>query len=103
MNKEEKEKNREEWRCRVEEWRASGLTQVEYCRRNDLKTSKLVYWSKKFSDECLKKTGFVEVPLRTPTAFCPIRIGIDNRYFVEVGNGYDPGALEHIIGILSRM
>jgi hypothetical protein len=33
---------------------------------------------------------------------CPIRIEVGNRYCIEVGKGYDRGALEHILGLLSQ-
>jgi hypothetical protein len=102
MNKEEKIRTREEWRNRVADWKESGLTREEYCRRNNLKTSKLVYWGNKLSEKKAETGGFVQVPMPGTTRSCPIRIEIGNRYCVEVGKGYDPDALEHIIGILSR-
>ena len=36
MNKEEQKQKREEWRIRIGEWEESGLTQIEFCRRNNL-------------------------------------------------------------------
>jgi hypothetical protein len=102
MNKEEQEKNREEWRNRLNEWKESGLTQVEYCRQNDFKISKFHYWRKRFSEKKPTEPSIVQVPMTSANRFCPIRIEIGSRYCVEVGNGYDPTALEHIIGFLSR-
>jgi len=101
MNKEEQQKNREKWRRRIDEWEASGLTQVEYCNRNDLKASAFLYWRKKFSEKKPTHPTFVEVPLSPTNRFHPIKIEI-GRYCVEVDKGYDPAALEHIIGFLSR-
>ena len=102
MNREEKKKNREEFQRRIAEWKESGLSQAEYCRRNNLSASKLLYWNKRLSDNNAAHLGFVQLPVSVGTGFAPIRIEIGNRYCVEVGNGYDPGALEHIVGILSR-
>ena len=101
MNKESQEKNREEWQRRICEWKESGLTQVEYCNQNELKTSAFLYWRKKFSKKEPTEASFVQVRMAA-NRFCPIRIEIGNRYCVEVGNGYDPAALEHIVGLLSR-
>jgi len=101
MNKEEQQKNREEWRRRIDEWEASGLTQVEYCNRNHLKASAFLYWRKKFSENKPTHPTFVEVPLSPTNRLHPIKIEI-GRYCVEVDKGYDPAALEHIIGFLSR-
>jgi hypothetical protein len=102
MNQEDQQTNREEWQRRVREWEDSGLTQVEYCKRNELKISAFLYWRKKFSEKNPTRPSFVEVPLSLTKRFHPIRIEIGNRFCVEVGKGYDPSALEHIIGILSR-
>lgn len=101
MNKAEQEKNREEWRKRIDEWEAGGLTQVEYCEQNELKTSAFLYLRKKFSEKNAAHPTFVEVPLSPTNRFHPIRIEI-GRYCVEVSKGYDPAALEHILGFLSR-
>jgi len=102
MNKQEQQKNREEWRRRIEEWEASGLTQVEYCKQKELKISAFLYWRKKFSEKKPTRASFVEVPLPPTPRFSPIRIEIGSRFCVEVDKGYDPAALEHIIGFLGR-
>ena len=102
MKKEEREKLRETWRNRLEEWKESGLTQVEYCRQNNLKMAQFFYWNKKFSDKKPTPPSFVQVPIPAVNRSWPIRIEIGNRFSVELGHGYDPAALEHIIGILSR-
>ena len=102
MNKEEQQKNREEWQRRINEWEASGLTQVEYCNQNELKTSAFLYWRKKFSKKKRSEASFVRVPMAAASRIWPIRIEIGSRYCVEVGNGYDPAALEHIVDLLSR-
>jgi hypothetical protein len=102
MNKEEQQKNREEWRRRMGEWEDSGLRQAEYCKQNDLKISSFLYWRKKFSEKKSTRPSFIEVPLSPTNRFSAIRIEIGSRFSVEVDKGYDPSALEHIIGLLSR-
>jgi hypothetical protein len=102
MNKEEQKQKREEWRIRIGEWEESGLTQIEFCRRNNLKAWQFHYWNKKFSKKKPVLPAFVQVPMSSVSRSCLIRIEIGNRYCVEVGDGYDPGALEHIIGLLNR-
>lgn len=101
MKKEERDKRREEWGSLLKEWKNSGLTQIEYCRRNNLKVTQLLYWNRKLSDK-KSISSFVQVPILPTGRTYPIRIEIGNRFGVELGHGYDPTALEHIIGILSR-
>jgi len=102
MKKEDMEKLREGWRRHLKEWEESGLSQAEYCRVNYLKVGQFVYWNRKFSGKKTVGPTFVQVPISSVTRFCPTRIEIGHRFCVEVGNGYDPAALEHIIGFLSR-
>ena len=102
MNKEGRQRNREEWQRRIEEWKASDLTQEEYCKENNLKIATFHYWRKKISERKATGPAFVEVPLSLANRFSPIRIEIGSRFCVEVGKGYDPASLEHIIGFLSR-
>ena len=35
------------WRERIEKWKASGLTQSEWCRMNDVNYKRFGYWSRK--------------------------------------------------------
>ena len=34
----------QEWQEKIESWKRSGLSQVEYCRENDLAFSTFQYW-----------------------------------------------------------
>ena len=102
MDKAEQEKRREQWRHRLKEWEESGLTQAEYCFRNNFKISQFLYWRKKFSEKKPTHPTFVQLPVSQANRLYPFRIEIGNRFCVEVGNGYDPKALEHIIGFLNR-
>ncbi len=38
-----------DWPTHVNNWQASGLTQSEYCRRNDLKPYNFTYWKKRLT------------------------------------------------------
>jgi len=93
---------REHWKCHIESWQESGLTQTEYCRRNNLKGHQLVYWKKRFvqtnSDVTfvpLKLDNLMRVP-----AVCsswPLRLAINDGLKVEIGHGFDPQLLRQLI------
>ena len=102
MDKAEQENRREQWRTRIKEWEESGLTQDEYCSRNNFKISQFLYWRKKFSEKKPTHPTFVQLPVCPTNRLYPFRIEIGSRFCVEVGNDYDPKALEHIIGFLNR-
>ena len=43
---EQLEQKRIYWKQHIDSWQETGLTQVEYCRRNNLKHHQMVYWKK---------------------------------------------------------
>lgn len=51
------------WQAHVKVWEKSGLSQNEYCRRNQLKNNRLTYWKKKFAKETVPSVNFVPVPV----------------------------------------
>ena len=42
---------REVWRAYIDDWRASGLSQREWCRKNNQSVKKFGYWVRKFRRE----------------------------------------------------
>jgi hypothetical protein len=45
---EQLEQKRTYWKQHIDHWQQTDLTQVEYCRRHNLKHHQLVYWKKRF-------------------------------------------------------
>ena len=45
---EQLEQKRSYWKQQIEQWQQSGLSQAEYCRRNNLKHHRLVYWKRRY-------------------------------------------------------
>jgi hypothetical protein len=61
------------WQQHVIQWRKSGLTQAQYCKKHELNTQRLIHHKRKLETkgEQPAKTGFIAVPipkaLTTPT------------------------------------
>jgi len=54
----------EEWRVRIESWRASGESGAKWCRSEGVSYQRFVYWRRKFSaadGSEAKDPGFVEL------------------------------------------
>ena len=49
------------WKSHLESWAPSGLSQAEYCRRNNLNIPRFRYWKRKLTKENLP-LEFVKVP-----------------------------------------
>ena len=58
--KKKKRRNRDEWLLHVEQWHASGLTQTEYCHKNNLNSCSFSAWKNKFDRDADEFT-FVEI------------------------------------------
>jgi hypothetical protein len=59
-----RETTRGEWEQRVEDWKASGLTQKEYCAQKGVGFARLRYWSARLHRDQKKLTL---VPVRIST------------------------------------
>ena len=102
---EQLEQKRSYWKQQIEQWQQTGLTQAEYCRRNNLKHPQLVYWKKR----CLKTESAVSfaavhledlLDIPAPPNQASIAVVIDNQFKVEVTEGFDPQLLRQLIAVL---
>jgi hypothetical protein len=106
-----KERNREkrrEWKSRINAWKSSGLTQVEYCRQKELSKCQFTYWKCKLEKK-VDPITFVPImgkPVRSQTPQnhqAPIKLIIDSMYQIEIGDGFSPGTLSTLIRTLDRL
>ncbi|BFM09623.1 IS66 family insertion sequence element accessory protein TnpA [Halioxenophilus aromaticivorans] len=67
----------EHWQAVIEQWKASGLTQKQFCAKEDIKVATLHYWIKKFRTD----NSVSDEP-----AFLPIR-SISEPDFIELRFG----------------
>ncbi len=99
---EQLEQKRIYWKQQIEQWQQTGLTQAEYCRRNNLKHHQLVYWKKRYL-KTETDVSFVPVNLQdlldipAPPDRASLTVVIDNHFKVEITDGFDPGLLRKVI------
>ena len=105
---EELEQKRIYWEQQIEQWQQTGLTQAEYCRRNNLKHHQLVYWKKRFlktdtdvSFVPLKFEDWLDVSGRQKPA--SLTLVINNQFKIEIRAGFDPQLLRQLIFSLRAM
>jgi len=95
--------NREFWIQQVERWRASGLTQVAYCRRHRLVKGTLGYWVSILKKPKTAKTQLVEIgraERNDQTPRSPIELVVPNRYLLRLWPGMDPGHMRDVLSVL---
>ena len=100
------EEKRRLWKQHIEDWQATDLSQVEYCRQHHLIAHRFTYWKQKFkvgSDQ-----SFIELklpPIPYPQTSLPaslLRVNV-NRFQVAVERDFDPIALRQLIYSLEHL
>jgi hypothetical protein len=105
---EQLKQKRSYWKQHIDTWQETGLTQAEYCRRNNLKHHRLVYWKKRFlktetdvSFVPLKLENLPDIPARQGQA--TLILVINNDFKIEIRAGFDAQLLEQLIYVLRRL
>jgi hypothetical protein len=106
--KERNIKKQRVWAEHIEAWKSSNLSQVEYCRQKDLSRPQFTYWKCKLGKKAdpvrfvpvLGKSVRSQIPLNNQA---PIKLIIDSRYQIEIGDGFSPGTLSTLIRTLGRL
>jgi len=91
------------WQQRLNDWKNSGLTQAEYCRRNSLDPRNFLYWKNR-SLQKPNTTTLVELPAELIAQSRPVNLPlclvINGRYRIEVAPGFDAATLERLVRVL---
>lgn len=94
------------WCKHIESWRESSLSQVDYCRINDLPIKNFGYWKKRSSQGKPEKQIFYPLiasemkqinPLSSPLIL-PVK-----RFRIEIGEDFSPSALKKLIVTLEQL
>ncbi len=93
------------WQHHLLAWKKSGLTQAEYCRRNQLSIKCFTYWKSKTEkpDPSIKLVPVPVSPARWPKPSAELAFVLGDRYRVEVGDGFNPETFEKLVRVLSRI
>ena len=99
---EQLEQKRIYWKQHIDSWQETGLTQAEYCRRNNLKHHQLVYWKKRFlkteagvSFVPLKLEDLLDMPGQPHHA--SLCLVINDQFKIEIKAGFDALLLRQVI------
>lgn len=93
------------WKQHLKDWSESGLSQVDYCREQELSRHQFQYWKKKYQP-VQSSAALIELQLRpdheAASGHLPLRL-IVGRYQVAVERDFDPATLRQLISFLSRL
>jgi len=90
------------WEQQIEQWKNSGLTQIEFCRLHNLKPHQLTYWKKRFQPaetpvslvELKWEPAIQTAPCPNPS---PLRLIVNNQFRIDVDRGFDPATLQQLV------
>ena len=93
------------WKDHIENWQESGLTQVEYCKDQQLKISTFLYWKAKLAKQRLSKPLLPvsiksEVTANTRSFPSGISLSVKDRYTIELEIGFNPDTLHQLLDFL---
>ena len=92
------------WKRHIQSWRSSGLTQAEYQRQHNLPQWQFVYWKKKFDRPTVSdEMAIVPIPLPSANTTTPLNLIVDDRYRIEITEGFQPEVLELVLEVVSRV
>ena len=92
--------NQKCWQHHIEKWKASGLSQAEYCRKNDLRSRAFGYWKRKLEKQNLPE--LVEVPVSLGTAGV-LKLNIGHQFQIEIPDGFSSSTLGQILLTLKSL
>ncbi len=104
------ERNQEKalfWADHIKRWEESGLSQIDYCRANNLSRHHFTYWKCK-NNRKNKPVKFVSVVAKSSisplhNSIEPLKVNIGDKYRIEVGEGFSEETLIRLINTLSGM
>lgn len=86
------------WENHIQAWQQSGLTQVEYCRQNNLKDHRWWYWRKRILQPAEPDVTFVPISFSSSkTSSSAISVVTPNGYRIEIDNRFDFSKLRQLI------
>lgn len=102
------EEKRNYWEGMLSKWETSGLSQIEFCRQNDLNRHRFYYWKRRIkkcdmSIPLVQLGGLSSLSGKYFSDGAALGLIIDKRFRIEICDGFNPATLEQIIRTLCRL
>ena len=95
--KEKNEARREYWQSHIDQWSESGMSQLEYCRHNDLIPHRFTYWKTKFIKQNLP-VEFVQIkPGNMPIDLSNLKLNLGQGVQIDIPDGFSQTTLERLL------
>ena len=98
-------RRREHWRRVLERWKACGLSQAEFCRRQSIPVWKMAWWRKRLKGEATEPAGLF-VPVQVAPACASggdLELTLQSGRILRFGAGVDPTKLLETVAALEKL
>lgn len=95
------------WQSHIESWEHSGITQADYCRRNELSIKVFGYRKRKLCSKAPAAVSFVPVSIKSSypasvNAGASLRLVVGNGYGIDIGDGFKPDTLRRLLDTIGQ-
>ena len=95
---------RDSWQQQISNWRSSGLSQNEYCRRNAIALSTFCYWKSKINKEETAQPTFFPLTLPASSSEAGLKLLVGSRQLqILLKEDFSPTALKKLITVLEQL
>jgi len=90
------------WMRHINAWKHSGQTRAVYCEHHGLSLQRFAYWRKRLKEKTCFSPTLVRIPheIMRQAATSPIRVVVDARYVIEVGDGFSSSTLARVLDVV---
>ncbi|MCK5100591.1 MAG: IS66 family insertion sequence element accessory protein TnpB [Desulfobacteraceae bacterium] len=98
--KERNEVRRKFWKSHIKHWSESSISQLEYCRQNDLIPHQFTYWKTKFKNQNLPVEFIQVMPEPMNIDLANLKLNISQGLQIEIPDGFTSTTLERVLTTL---
>lgn len=95
------------WQQQIRNWKASGFSQKQFCRRQSLALSTFSYWKRRIRIPEIETVKFYPLSIPAPnpqTADSGLRLLVGKtRFAIEIKEEFSPTALKNLILTLEQL
>lgn len=96
------EQRKDMWRQRLEQLKASNMTQKDWCRENGIPQTTLRYWIRRLKDEAPKDPAWIQLQTKRPEAAAERNITIScNGVKMIINADADPLLCRRLIRVMT--
>ena len=97
------ERKERQWRQRISQWQASGISVREFCARNGLATASFYHWRRVLERRATERPAFVPVQVvadTPPSQASALELVLADGRAVRIAAGFDAPTLRRLLAVL---